>query len=128
MGETDINMIIVWLVMYFICSYAMGKIGKKFAIGTMALYFIPVYNLVLTCRCAGVSPWWVLGLFVPVINIAVIVYIYGSLAERLGKNFWLNGIGSLILCIPLFIMAWDGSRPVKQLEQPGLPQEGTAGA
>ena len=104
------------LIMYLVGSYAHAKIGEKFGIGSMIKYFIPVYSNVLICRCAQVSAWWVLGLFVPYVNIAVVVYIYGSLATQLGKNFWINGLGSLVFGIPIFIMAWDKSKPVNTIQ------------
>lgn len=106
---------VLLLVMYCIFSYSSGKIGEKFYIGLMGEYFIPIYGQVLLCKCAQISPWWILGMFVPVVNLAVIVYIYGMLAQRLGKSFWVNGLGALVFCISVFIMAWDDSRPVDVL-------------
>lgn len=108
------------LVLYFVICYVMAKIGKKFKIGSMGQYFIPLYGQVLICRCARVSPWWILGMLIPYVNIAVNVYVNGSLAKLLGKSFWLNGLGSLILGIPLLIMAFDKSRPIETLT-PILP-------
>ncbi|SMD04433.1 DUF5684 domain-containing protein [Sporomusa malonica] len=107
--------IVLPLVMYIVFSYASGKIGEKFHVGSMGQYFIPIYSQLLLCKCAQISLWWVLGMFVPIVNLAVIVYIYGTLAQRLGKSFWVNGLGSLIFCITVFIMAWDDSKPVNAL-------------
>lgn len=106
---------ILGLVLYLAICYVMAKIGAKFQIGSMGQYFIPLYGQVLLCRCAQVSSWWILGMLIPYVNIAVNVYVNGSLAKRLGKSFWLNGLGSLILGIPLLIMAFDKSRPVEML-------------
>ncbi|HWR39288.1 MAG TPA: DUF5684 domain-containing protein [Patescibacteria group bacterium] len=108
------------IVSYLAVAYASGKVGEKFQVGVMWQYFIPIYGIILICRCARVSPWWLLGLFVPLLNLAVVVYVYGSLARQLGKNFWLNGLGALVFCLPIFFMAWDSSRPVQSLP-PGLP-------
>lgn len=109
-------MIIIWVILYLISSYAMAKIGEKFAIGSIGKYFIPIYNLVLACRCAGISAWWTLGVFVPFAGVAVYAYIFGNIAKRLGKNAWLFGFGSLVF-LPVLVMAWDSSRPVYQIEQ-----------
>lgn len=113
--------IIFAIVIYIVVCYAAAKIGEKFRVGSMLQYFIPVYNWVLICKCAKVSPWWLVAMFIPYVNLVVTVYIYGTLAERLGKNFWLNGIGSLFFCIPLFIMAWDKSMPVDALPSDHSP-------
>ncbi|MDR3560809.1 MAG: DUF5684 domain-containing protein, partial [Negativicutes bacterium] len=74
---------------------------------------MPVYHTILLCSCAKISAWWLLAVLVPGLNLAVIVYLYGSLAKRLGKNFWLYGIGGLVLGVNLFVMAFDSSQPVE---------------
>lgn len=105
----------LFVVMYIVSSFAAAKIGKKFGIGPTWQYFIPIYNHVLLCRCAKISGWWVIGTLVPVINFAILVYIYGSLAKKLGKNFWLYGLGGLFFAISLYIMAWGKSQPINEL-------------
>lgn len=105
---------ILFVVMYLIHSYAMAKIGKKFGIGTPVAFFIPIYNFILACRCAGVSAWWTLGLFVPFVNLAVIVYVNGKIAKRLGKNAWLFGFGALLFGLSAYVMAWDKSMPCEE--------------
>ena len=99
------------LVLYILTCYANAKIGEKFKIGTTAGYFIPFYGMVLFCRCAGISGWWVVGLCIPLVNIAVIVYTYGSVEGRLGKSFWAYGLGSLFL-LPTIVLAFDDAQPV----------------
>lgn len=40
------------------------------------------------------------------------VYLWGKIAERLGKNFWLWGILTpVLLGLPVLILAFDGSMP-----------------
>ena len=109
---------IISLVIYLVVCYASARIGQKCQVGTTPQFFIPIYSLVLTCRCAQVSAWWVAAMFIPFVNLAVCVYVYGKLAERLGKNFWAYGLGMLVLGIPLLIMAWDDSHPITP---PSLP-------
>ena len=111
---------IISLVFYIAGSYAMGKIGEKFGIGVMWQYFVPIYNMVLLCQCARVSPFWIIGVLVPFVNLGVIVYIYGTLGKQLGKNFWFAGLGTFLFGLSVFIMAFDDSRPVNT--PPVLPQ------
>ncbi len=96
---------------YFFFSYAMYRIGRKFETSSFLEYCIPLYNMVLMCRCGEISPWNTLGLFVPIVNIYFAIHIWGSIAQRLGKSYWLYGIGSFIFYITVFIMAFDNSRP-----------------
>ncbi|MCX5811023.1 MAG: type IV pilus assembly protein PilM [Proteobacteria bacterium] len=103
--------IIVAAGVYFFFSYVMYRIGRKFVTGSFLEYCIPLYNMVLMCRCGNISPWNVLGLMVPIVNIYFAIHIWGSIAQRLGKSYWLYGIGSLFFYITVFIMAFDNSSP-----------------
>ena len=103
---------LITLALYLLFCYAAGLIGQKCRVGSLVQYFIPIYGQVLICRCALISPWWVAGMCIPFVNIAVCVYVYGKLGERLGKNFWVYGLGMFVLGIPLLIMAWDDSQPL----------------
>jgi type IV pilus assembly protein PilM len=123
MGITII-VVAVWLFI----SYSLYRIGKKFQVGSFWGYCIPVYNIYLLCKCADVSPWNIVGIFIPILNIYCCINIWGSIAERLGKNYWLFGITILFLGIPVFILAFDNSYPVgytvgEHDEKPGTFEE-----
>lgn len=108
----DIIIIFFAMGLYFFFSFIHYRIGKKFGIGTFGEYCVPIYNMVLICRCAGVSPWSILGLCIPIVNVGFSIYIFGNLAKRLGQNFWAFGILITILGFPLLILAFDSSQPV----------------
>jgi type IV pilus assembly protein PilM len=103
--------LVVPIVVYLFGSYVLYRIGSKFGIGSFWHYLIPFYNMVLMCRCGDVSAWNVLGLMIFPINIYSTINIWGSIAERLGKSYWLYGITTLIFGIPVLILAFDSSRP-----------------
>jgi hypothetical protein len=106
------------LGLYFFLAFVQFRIGQKFSIGTFGEYCVPIYNMVLLCRCAGVSPWSIIGLCIPYLNIGFSVYIFGHLARRLGQNFWVFGILITVLAwIPLLILAFDSSSPVYCADQ-----------
>ncbi len=96
---------------WFFFSYVMYRIGKKFQTGSFLEYCIPIYNIVLMCRCGDISPLNILGLFIPIVNIYFTIHIWGSIAQRLGKNYWIYGAGSFLFYITVFIMAFDSSGP-----------------
>ncbi|MCX8021400.1 MAG: type IV pilus assembly protein PilM [Syntrophorhabdaceae bacterium] len=100
-----------FIISWLFTSYIMYRIGNKFQIGTFVEYLIPIYNLTLICRCGRISEWNVLGLLIPIVNLYFIIHIWGSVALRLGKNYWVYGVGSLFLWITVLIMAFDKSRP-----------------
>ena len=96
---------------YVFGAYALFRIGRKFGIGTFEDYCIPIYNYVLLCRCAEISPWLLLWLLVPLADIGFVVYLWGTLAKRLGHNFWSYGLGFFPFGIPALVLAFDGSKP-----------------
>lgn len=116
--------LLIGLLFYVFTSYILYRIGRKFGEGSFIGYLIPIWNVVLLCRCAGITGWFVLFLFVPIINIFVTFLIWGKIAERLGKNMVLWGLLCTLLGLPIIILAFDGSRPVDMApptQQP--PQE-----
>ena len=100
------------VAIYLLMSYVLYKIGQKFDLGSPFWhYLVPIYNMVLMCRCGDVSAWNVLGMMIFPINIYSIINVWGSIAERLGKSYWLYGITTLLFGIPVFILAFDSSTP-----------------
>lgn len=98
------------VLIYLLISYVLYRIGQKFDLGSPFWhYLVPFYNMVLMCRCGGVSAWNVLGMMIFPINIYSNINVWGSIAEKLGKNYWLYGITILLFGIPVFILAFDSS-------------------
>lgn len=103
----------VFAAVYLFSAFVLYRIGRKFKKGTFWEYCIPIYNSVLICRCAGITPWHLIWLFIPLANIVFIVYLWGAVAQRLGHNFWIFGLGIFLFAIPILILAFDGSMPAQ---------------
>lgn len=135
-GMTALFFLIFFFGFYFFAAYVFYRVGAKFRIGSYIEYCIPVYNVLLLCDCARISRWTAAGLLVPafcagVINLfrfglfigsvgdltfvvffACWVYLWGSIAKRLGKNFWLWGVAAFLFGgLPVLFLAFDGSMP-----------------
>ena len=127
---------------YILAAYVLSRVGKKFGVGSFPLFLIPVYNIMLLCDCAKVTRWLTVGLvapgivtfvmnavtlylFAPVLEpasalvaVAAAVCLWGNIAKRLGKNFWLWGIGMVVFMgLPVLIMAFDSSAPMRERTQ-----------
>ena len=73
---------------------------------------VPIYNLIITCRVARVSGWWVLAAFIPLVNIAFVFVTSIGVAERFGKSA-LYGIGLALLPFIFWpMLAWGDAQPV----------------
>lgn len=131
---TFVVALLVSLGIYIFACYVLYRLGAKFGIGTFPKFLIPVYNIMLLCDCAAatrwltaaiVAPFFVMlavsalgALFAPVtiasgtqiISLCANVYLWGRIAERLGKNFWLWGIATpLLLGLPILVLAFGDS-------------------
>ena len=121
---------------YIFTAYVLSRLGKKFGVGSFPLFLIPVYDIMILCDCAKITRWLTVALvapgivtfvmnavtfyiFAPVLEpasalvaVAAAIYLWGTIARRLGKNFWLWGIGTVMLMgLPVLIMAFDSSAP-----------------
>ena len=121
---------------YLFAAYVMFRVGEKFRVGRYRDYLVPVRNLALLCDCGGVTRLVAAGLALPAPLFWIIcaagapslefyagralaalfifcwVYLWGSVAERLGKSFWLWGAACLVFGgVPVLFLAFDGSMP-----------------
>lgn len=126
---------IIFIIAYVFAAYAFSRLGRKFGVGSFVEFLIPVYNIMLLCDCAKINRWVTAaivfptlaafaprffiyhpyGFFARLISLAVFAasfFLWGKIAERLGKNFWLWGlIASIFIWIPTLILAFDSSVP-----------------
>jgi len=135
--------VIIIMLLVFLAVYAFGcfinyRMVVKFdPATTYPVNLIPFWNWYLIIRVAVRSPATFFWLTLPVpfiltalgkaldvssithlgtiISLLVTARVYGSIAEKLGKNFWLYAVLMfipLVNVIPTLILAFDGSRPV----------------
>lgn len=97
---------IIALVVAVITIVALWKVDKKAGYeGWETL--IPIYNLVIMFKIAGLSPWNILLLFVPFVNIYIVFRLYINLAHKFGKSTAF-GVGIVFLSIVFLpLMAFD---------------------
>jgi hypothetical protein len=63
---------------------------------------VPIYSTVITCRIVGLSGWYTLLLFIPLVNFIFAIYLLYQLAKSFGYGIGMTileviGIGYLIL-------------------------------
>jgi hypothetical protein len=75
--------------------------------------WIPLVQVWTFVTAAGKQWWWILLLFVPLLNIVVGIYLWICITENLGRNKWLG----LLMLVPLVNLVFIGvlafSRPEK---------------
>lgn len=99
---------IVWcaVILFFVAS--MWKVFTKAGQPGWAA-IIPIYNMVVLCQIAGKPVWWVLLMFIPLVNIVVAVMVWHNISLRFGHGvgFTLGLVFLGLIFIP--ILAWGSS-------------------
>ncbi|WP_434994751.1 DUF5684 domain-containing protein [Arthrobacter sp. Ld5] len=72
--------------------------------------FVPLYNIIVLLRIAGLSPWLVILAFIPLANIVLVVLLAINLAKVFGK-----GVGTAVLIfffnvIMYFVLSYGSAR------------------
>lgn len=93
-----------WLVVWVVSIIALWKVFEKAGeAGWKSI--IPFYSSYIMCRIAGRNGWWFLALFVPFVNVFVLLMLAIDMAKHFGKSttfgvvaLWLFSlVGYLIL-------------------------------
>ena len=76
---------IVWLAIIVFLVVSLWKVFEKAGEPGWAS-LIPVYNLIVMLRIAGKPLWWLILLFIPLVNLIVFILVGLATAERFGKG------------------------------------------
>lgn len=68
---------------------------------------VPIYNLYIMLQIIERPTWWLILLFIPMVNAIVILIIYIELAQAFGKDL-LYGLGMVFLSVIFFPMLGFG--------------------
>jgi hypothetical protein len=86
---------------------ALWKIFSKAAQPGWAA-IIPIYNYYILCKIVGRPGWWVILLFIPIVDFIIWIVLCIDLAKSFGKGTGF-GIGLLLLAIIFFPILGFGS-------------------
>ncbi len=96
--------LIFLIVFYIYASVCLYLIAKKTGVSNPWLAWIPLANLWVMVTAAGKEWWWILLMFVPLVGVAVVVYLWMCITENVGKDKWLG----LLIMVPIVNMVWMG--------------------
>ncbi len=94
-----------WLVMliaYLYMSFCLMTIANKTNTPNGWMAWIPILNIYLMCTIAGKPGWWVVLIFIPLVNIVIAIIIWMGIAKARNKPEWL-GILMLVPFVNLVI-------------------------
>ena len=105
-GEGMILFIFIFVVIYYLYfAFCLFKIAKKTNTGNAWFAWLPILDFLLMIRIAKKPDWWIVLLFLPIINILTGILLWMGISKALGKSQWL-GIFMIITPINLIIPAY----------------------
>lgn len=117
-GMFMLVMFVVFVALYVYMAYCLQQIAKKTNTPNDWLAWIPIANIVLMVQIARLPLWWIVGLFIPFVNIGVIIYLWWKIAEARNRPGWwaiLMLISPVNLVFMWFLAFREGS------SQPPMP-------
>jgi hypothetical protein len=87
----------IGLAVYLFFSYCMYRIATKLNCPAAWTAWVPLLNMWAVVGSAGKPWWWILLMFVPLLNFFVIIYLWMCISENLGKNRWLG----ILIIVPI---------------------------
>ncbi len=89
---------VVWICYFAVIILMIAAIWKVFSKAGQPGWasIIPIYNIYVLCKVAGRPGWWVLLMFIPLVNFIIIIILCIDLAKSFGKGAGF-GIGLLLL-------------------------------
>ena len=91
----SVVLLVVWLTLVIVIIAGVWNTFVKAGEPGWAI-IIPIYNVIVLLRIAGKPLWWILLMFIPVVNIIVAVMVAIAVAENFGKGVGF-GIGLAFL-------------------------------
>ncbi len=124
---------IIWIILYVYAALCLQFIAKKTNTPNGWMAWIPIANLILILQIAQLPLWYIVLMFIPLVNIVIIFIVWIKILEACGRPGW--WVILLILPIVNFIImgvvafSKDGSKasasPASSPPAPTPPASGT---
>lgn len=112
-----IGMIIVMLVVYVFWAYCMARIAVRLGMPMGKAFIwaiIPIANVFLLLKLAAKPMWWFILFLIPIVNLVMMILVWMSLCERLGKPSWWGVVIALVPIVNIImflILAFEKGQP-----------------
>ena len=81
-----IGMLIFDLILYVFYGYCMYKIFQKAGKENAWAAFVPIYNVIVLLETVKKPLWWIILLFIPIVNLYALWVIWDRLAKGFNKE------------------------------------------
>ncbi|MCP5106243.1 MAG: signal peptidase I [bacterium] len=105
------GIMVFYLAIIIFMLISMWKVFEKAGQPGWAV-IIPIYNIIVLLKIAKKELWWIILLFIPFVNIIILILVYIAVAENFGKS-QLFGLGLAFFGIIFFpILAFGDAKYV----------------
>ena len=85
MDDIPVVLIFIWLAIIVFIVAAMWKTFEKAGQPGWAA-IIPIYNYYIMLKIGGKPGWWLLLLFIPIVNLVFLIWTYNMVSKSFGKE------------------------------------------
>jgi hypothetical protein len=104
-NQIGIVPVILAISLYLFFSFCLVTIAKKLGDTRPWWGWIPIVQVFMMLRLAGLRYWWFLALIVPLVNIGVAIWVWYRIAQRRGKPGWIGAL-MIIPGVDLFVLGY----------------------
>ncbi len=116
-GLTQLLVIIIYLALLIFWIVGMWKLYEKADQPGWAV-LVPIYNFIILLAIAGRPIWWIVLLFIPLVNIVVMIIVSIDIAKAFGKSA-IFGLGLAFLGAIMY-----PALGLSSAQYQGVPNEG----
>lgn len=103
-GVSPFMLLLVVFVAYAYLSYSIQTIANKTGTENAWWGWVPILQVWLLCQIGGKPGWWVLLMFIPIINIVMTVLIWMAVSDARQKSPFLG----VLMIIPFLNLIVPG--------------------
>jgi hypothetical protein len=89
--------LIVFGAFYIYFAICLMKIAQKTNTANAWFAWVPILNVILMLQVAKKPIWWIILLFIPLVNIIISVIVWMGISKTLGKEEWLG----ILMIVPV---------------------------
>lgn len=105
------GLIFFYLILYVYMAWCLMVIAQKTGHGDSAwMAWIPIINIFLMLMVGNKPAWWIILLFIPIVNLIIAVITWMGIAEARGRESWwgiLIFIPGVNLIVPAVLASGD---------------------
>jgi hypothetical protein len=99
-GAVGTGILLVYIAIIALTIVSVWKIFTKAGQPGWAS-IVPIYNVIVMLKIAGKPLWWILLLFIPIVNLVILILTYVAISKNFGKG---GGFAAGLVLLPIIFL------------------------